>query len=64
MPLVGAITYLFGSYYKYGDMGGTRPKLGGCEDAPGVHRGFEGCVSLGALPRPPWVNVGSAAIVI
>ena len=35
-------------------MGGTRPKLGGCEDAPRVHQGFEGCVSLGALLRPPW----------
>ena len=32
--------------------GWTRPKLGGLWDAPGVHWGFEGCVSPGALPPP------------
>ena len=30
--------------------------MGGSGDSSGVHRGFEGCVSLGALPRPPWIN--------
>ena len=39
---------------KYGGYVATCPKMEGWGGTSGVHRGFEGCVSLGALPRTPW----------
>jgi len=34
-------------------------KFGWLRVLPGSYRGFEGCVSSGALPRTPWVLPGS-----